>query len=857
MRPLRIELEGFGSFQEPTLIDLTETDLFVLSGATGSGKTTVVESAVFALYGSVPRYDDRRLVAPVINQSRNEARVRLTFSVSGRTYQATRVVRRTKQGATTKEARLEDVTDGGLRTVAGNADELTAAVGELIGLSFEQFTRSVVLPQGAFDRFLFAKPADRADLLVQLLDLGVYEDVGKRARSLATAAEARAGELQRQLDGELADATPQARDAAVDQVTRLELLGTRCAELQPELDATIEEGRAARQRATEAAADLEALAGLQRPDEVGELATRLSVAAEARTTAEAALADASATVEAAEERLAALPPADRLAELRRVTAELTELTVQQSERDGRRAQAAAAAQHAGAEVAAADAAVAAAREALDAARREELAHTLAAGLRPGDPCPVCHVPVDQLPDHGEATATAQAQRALSETERQATLLRQALAAADRILAAEEQAVEDLRGRVGAATGSRDRLLTALELTAEDTTAVDRLGAALDAASEALAAARATEREARREARAAADASDQLRSRADAAWATFDTVRDRVARLGPPPADRADLAASWAALLGWAAERRPAAADAATEAERAVEAATQRWRTLDRALRDECSGAGVQVEAGTAPALAVAGATEGARHRLRRLEEQLDRAEGARRELAVAREERTVAKALGDHLRADGFERWLLTRALALLVRGASSILRELSSGAYSLALDDTNQFLVLDHRNADEPRTVRSLSGGERFLASLALALALAEHVAELAAEGAARLESLFLDEGFGTLDADTLDVVASALEELGSRGRMVGVVTHVRDLAERLPVRFDVRRGPNGSTVRRIDAGVAHDADGTVAAEAADVAGEAAPSAGEEAAPAADAGTDAAGEDDEPEEAA
>jgi DNA repair protein SbcC/Rad50 len=80
--------------------------------------------------------------------------------------------------------------------------------------------------------------------------------------------------------------------------------------------------------------------------------------------------------------------------------------------------------------------------------------------------------------------------------------------------------------------------------------------------------------------------------------------------------------------------------------------------------------------------------------------------------------------------------------------------------------------------------------------------------VAELAADGAARLESLFLDEGFGTLDADTLDVVASAIEELGSRGRMVGVVTHVRDLAERIPVRFEVRRGPTGSTLRRVEVG-------------------------------------------------
>jgi DNA repair protein SbcC/Rad50 len=286
MRPLRIELEGFGSFRDRTVVDLEDTDLFVLSGATGSGKTTIVEAVVFACYGSVPRYDDRRLVAPVINQGRNEARVRVTFTADDRTYQATRVVRRTKQGATTKEARLEDVTAGGARTLAGNADELTAAVTDLVGLSFEQFTRSVVLPQGAFDRFLFARPADRADLLVQLLDLGVYEEVGKRARSLATATEARITELQRQLDGELADATDAARVDAAARVDRLERLGTRCTELQPELDATIEAGREARQRADQAAADLDALGGLLLPDGVGELAARLERAALDRTAAE-------------------------------------------------------------------------------------------------------------------------------------------------------------------------------------------------------------------------------------------------------------------------------------------------------------------------------------------------------------------------------------------------------------------------------------------------------------------------------------------------------------------------------------------------------------------------------------------
>ena len=87
------------------------------------------------------------------------------------------------------------------------------------------------------------------------------------------------------------------------------------------------------------------------------------------------------------------------------------------------------------------------------------------------------------------------------------------------------------------------------------------------------------------------------------------------------------------------------------------------------------------------------------------------------------------------------------------------------------------------------------MSGGETFQASLALALALSSQISALAAAGAARLDSIFLDEGFGTLDAETLEVVATTLEALAQGDRMVGVVTHVAELAERVPVRFRVAR--------------------------------------------------------------
>jgi exonuclease SbcC len=190
-----------------------------------------------------------------------------------------------------------------------------------------------------------------------------------------------------------------------------------------------------------------------------------------------------------------------------------------------------------------------------------------------------------------------------------------------------------------------------------------------------------------------------------------------------------------------------------------------------------------------------------------IDEQLAAAERLRADHAAATEQHQVADALAVHLAANRFEKWLLDEALHQLVAGASTTLSELSGGAYTLTVDGrSGGFGVVDHTNAAQVRSARTLSGGETFLASLALALALADQMAGLAVAGAARLESLFLDEGFGTLDAETLDVVAAALDELGARGRMVGVVTHVRELAERLPVRFEVRKVGGASTVQRVE---------------------------------------------------
>ncbi|MBW3658119.1 MAG: SMC family ATPase [Actinobacteria bacterium] len=806
MRPTRLELSGFASFREPTVVDLADADLFVLAGPTGAGKSSLIDAMTFSLYGSVPRYDNKNLVAPVISQGQLEARVQLDFVVGASSYRATRVVRRTRTGATTKEARLEQVTAAGTTTLAGTADELTAGVEQLLGLSFDHFTTCVVLPQGAFQSFMHAKPKERQDLLVELLDLSIYRRVAAMARDKATRDEMEVQLLERQLTGDLAEATPEQLEQARARTTALEALAERITSARPKLDAITEEGRELRAAAREASARRELVASVRVPDGIDELSDRLREATEGVARTDAALTEAVRAREAVEQEVEGLPDPGALRDL----AEAIAATPSFAEREdaarttlAEAAEAVTAARNAHEEAAAA---TARARAALEEARRGELAHALLEGAVAGDDCPVCSRPLDALPDHGDATATDAARAALTTAE-----------VAEREATTAVQRAETARGRAEAElTASTARRAEHERTTAEraarlalplDAAAVDRRIAEVTAATDRVAAARAAERDARQAHETAKRAAEGIAAARDEGWRVFDALRDRVAVLEPPAVPRDDLAAAWSGLAAWAEARVPELERAAVAAEEAVEDATRRYRAAQDELWQACEDEGLERTAGADPRDVCVDARNRARHRLEGIEEALRRVEevGARRD-ALRREAR-VARELGNQLNARRFEQWLLNRALKRLVVGASTILHDLSQGAYSLGLDDTNAFQVIDHRNADEVRSARTLSGGETFLASLALALALSEHVADIAAHGSARLDALFIDEGFGTLDADALDTVATALEELGSRGRMVGIVTHVRDLAERLPVRFDVRKAGNSSSVTRVSA--------------------------------------------------
>lgn len=158
--------------------------------------------------------------------------------------------------------------------------------------------------------------------------------------------------------------------------------------------------------------------------------------------------------------------------------------------------------------------------------------------------------------------------------------------------------------------------------------------------------------------------------------------------------------------------------------------------------------------------------------------------------------------LADHLKSDHFQDYVLEESFAKMTAGASERLMKLSD-RYTLLPKAPCGFEVVDHDNARQTRGAETLSGGETFLTSLALAMELSAEIQR--SSGGPPLDSIFIDEGFGTLDPESLDVVADAIEALPKEGKMVGIVTHVGALAQRMPVRIEVEKSAEGSRVRRV----------------------------------------------------
>ncbi|MGW4305797.1 AAA family ATPase [Streptomyces californicus] len=385
--------------------------------------------------------------------------------------------------------------------------------------------------------------------------------------------------------------------------------------------------------------------------------------------------------------------------------------------------------------------------------------------------------------------------------------REALAAAEREHAERLEQRQEAHGRMSARTAAREaldaeqarlqeRIAAARGASASVAEHADRLTRRVARLADAATAVHAEQEAARRR----KEADDRL---SDAAFkAGFDTPEAAAATLLGPAGQRElqHRVDAWQAEAAAVADRR-AERDAREAAERPAarpEAAESVHETAERLLREAAS------------------ARAAARDRCAELDRLSEQAADEVRRLGPVRQEyERIARLAGlaagtsaDNERKMRLESYVLAARLEQVAAAATARLRRMSSGRYTLVHSDARTggrraglgLHVVDAWTGGE-RDTATLSGGETFFASLALALGLADVVTEEA--GGVRLDTLFIDEGFGSLDDQTLDEVLDVLDSLRERDRSVGIVSHVADLRRRIPARLEVVKERQGSSVR------------------------------------------------------
>ena len=582
----------------------------------------------------------------------------------------------------------------------------------------------------------------------------------------------------------------------------------------------------------------------------GQLEQRAEKLAE-RPAQRTALVEDLEAARAARERLDGLRERRARAEERhRAALAVEQLTARLTQRDNARALAVVAAQGAAGRV-----------HATRLAWISGTAGALAGELTEGEPCPVCGSPTHPSPAAADAEgATRQQVEAAEERQRQADeALSGAVRERDVCATRLQEAQRSSDGMdAPAAKAALDEAATALTTARAAADAADELAARLDAFDARteqeraeLDAARSSQESARSrlETEREALAQDQRRClEARGNWSSVTAragallVRAQEAEDASEDVDTArtalDQARSALSDLAMALEEEgfagAAQATAAFMERGAVEslsatvraAATARERvrlgledpaiaTLSGQEEDRLEAAAAELaraDAAAKRAAAVQARTAESHEHLRRAVDGVEQAATAYEEAAGSSADliRVANLARGENEAGTPLATWVLQARFEEVLVFANERLSQMSSGRYELirVAEETSRrrrrkglgLAVIDRLGDERPRDPRTLSGGETFYVSLSLALALADVVT--AESGGITMETLFVDEGFGSLDPETLQTVLFELGRLQEGGRTVGIVSHVEELRRQIPDRIEITRTPSGSTL-------------------------------------------------------
>ena len=930
MRPLRLTLSAFGPYAAQTTLDLEKLGkggLYLITGDTGAGKTTIFDAITYALYDhSSSGIREGSMLRCKYADDKTPTFVELEFEVHGVRYTVRRnpEYQRPKargEGMTTEKADAT-LTYPDDRPPVTKAKDVTAAVQEIIGLDYNQFSQIVLIAQGQFTKLLNASTEERSRIFRKLFRTQRYAQLQERLQAEAAALNQQRTAQNAKLDSllgglqfspedpdaealrvlcaqtvpetalALLDALTSRQAAALEEAsTALHITEAQLDKVQQQLGAAAQAQRLAQQLAAqqaELAAAKPALdAARAEADRHAGDAAQLDILTAQVTQAQSALAaydaldtlcrqqteardaarlaaaqahkrrtqldNLNAALAAAESQLAALADADtRLLALQNHSTQLCQrgealAKLEQRLVDcQRQAKAAHKAQENYRAAAAAQDEARARQNTLERAFLDAQAGLLAESLTEGAPCPVCgstHHPARALLPH---TAPTQAQveaarQAAAAADRQAQT---ASAAAQSALAAANEAKISLRRDAETLLPER---FTAPEGTVPLTFALmtnvlaEETAALQTAQADCATQCRQAEADCRRKAQLEADRQAKTRQRpaleqataeadrsAAAQNASADALEGQIAerRAALPYPRRADaqaaldkLEADRSALrtgMDTAQRRLKQAEQTVAAAEAAVDALTAQQTAAQKELPARSA------EELTAQQTELTAARETLRSREKQLSAQLlpNRKTAAQyRAAAEARQTlesrwqwiSALAATAGGTLTSKQkikLEAYIQMNYLDRILRYANTRLMQMTAGQYELErIGAENQrsqsgldLGVIDHYNGTR-RSVKTLSGGESFKASLALALGLSDEVQSSA--GGIRLDTLFLDEGFGSLDEESLELAIRVLSGLTEGDRLVGIISHVGALKDRIDRQVVVHKArTGGSTV-------------------------------------------------------
>ena len=871
MKPIRLVLAAFGPYSEETVIDfasLGEDGIFLIAGDTGAGKTTIFDAISFALYGEASGGRERRGsktfrsdYAPL----NTDTYVELTFLHKGVTWRVRRNpeyerARKNGERGTTKQSAGASLTNVDEGWTTEGLQDVNRTIQEILGLTQDQFTRTVMIAQGDFMKILNASSDERKALFQKLFNTSLYAGLQKKLQEMNSACAKEKEDLDRRISIAAGKVEPESdsperenillyRDDAkyadplsdcLERLTeaekniRADLARDREAAVLEEnrLVALIEQGKAVNSDLSALKDTQDALESLlEKQGETDSLAEQLSTArkaqaleadwamkkgneADVRTQreelarAEAALKDAEQALPEAEEAKkeadSRAPEADALLlSIRQLTdcipilhsLEAVEKKLEKQQKKLLSLLDTAAD---------ADAACSRAREGYYLSQ----AGLLARGLEPGRPCPVCGSTTHPSP--AKLTEESVTKEALEQAESAHRRAADDLHAADTALTAVRAEVDAARARLKDSdigdgeteAGLKKKIDEKKALAAAIRDAIGQSDKKLQTLQIAAEKSRTAAEQGRKHLESLLTAGDKLSRAFDDRLAEAGFEGERAWQLARLPekemAQAEDTLRRYREQKRSLEDRADMLRDKVLGKEWTDTDALEEKRRSVKAQRESAEWA----EGALAKKLAI---HEDVLKELREVRRQKKRREA---HWAVVRDlYNCCAGITGGSFRAKiTFEAYVQQYYFKQVVAAANKRLTVLTDGMFTLrckeeARDRVRQsgldLDVLD-RGTGQWRDVSTLSGGESFLASLALALGLSDVVQ--GQSGAIRMDAMFIDEGFGTLDDNALRNSLRVLSSLADGKRLIGIISHVHDLEERIDRQIYVTKGLKGS---------------------------------------------------------